>query len=200
MKKIQIVICVIMLLAISSSQAGWYESFSTYLCSKKNQQSSLFERGTGFWSSPANETSTSFFGKLTEPKSQRENWYKVSPYIAEFWCALSNAGFLYVGIKEKSPELLFAGLASFASHSIPKQWLLYVDKLGVLVALSKVIREFKELKKNPKLIFPVLALGAVNVTDLYLAREKGQTWPHVAWHLSAAFVSSYLLKSIKPQN
>src|SRR5438105_3611497 len=77
---------------------------------------SLFERGAGYCSNPADEGSALFFKALTAPESQRENWYAVTPYIAEFWCALSNAGFIYAGIKQKSPELVFAGCASIASH------------------------------------------------------------------------------------
>ena len=170
-------------------------SMNSVAVDKSISQSSLFDRGSGFWSAPKDEANTSFFGKLTDQKSQRENWYAVTPYCAEFWCALSNAGFIYVGIKEKSPEVLFAGLASIASHTVPKQWLLYVDKLGVLLALSKVVREYKQLTKNPKLIFPVLALGVVNATDMYLARYRGKTWGHVVWHLSAAYIARHLLRA-----
>lgn len=155
---------------------------------------SSFERNAGFWSNPIDESSNSFFGKLTDPKSQRENWYAVSPYIAEFWCALSNVGFIYVGIKDKSPELLFAGCASIASHTIPKQWLLYVDKLGVLVVLSKVIREYSTLKADPSLFLQLGTLGIINGTDAYLARNKGVTWPHVLWHLSAAYIAHCVLQ------
>ena len=71
-----------------------------------------FSRGDGFWTQTSDESKTGFFQKLTERKSQRENWYKISPYIAEFCCAISNVGFLYVGAKHQCPELVFAGLAS----------------------------------------------------------------------------------------
>jgi len=136
---------------------------------------------------------------LTDKKSQREDWYQVSPYIAEFWCTISNAGFIYVGLKHQSPEILFAGLASTAIHAIPKQWLLYADKIGVLAALSLAIREHKALSQNPQLMLPVLGLGAVNATDMYLARNYGATWPHVVWHLSAACVADYVLTTISKQ-
>lgn len=65
-----------------------------------------FERGAGYWSNPTDEASTVFFRALTAHESQRENWYAVTPYIAEFWCALSNAGFIYAGIKHKSPHVI----------------------------------------------------------------------------------------------
>ncbi len=155
---------------------------------------SAFERKAGYWNGPSDENNTSFFGTLTNPKSQREDWYKVTPYIAEFWCTISNIGFIAAGIHCKSPELLFAGAASIVSHSIPKQWLLYVDKIGVLIVLSKVIREHKTLTNNPWLLIPVGIAGAINVTDAYLARNKGLTWPHVVWHLSSALLAYDFLR------
>lgn len=157
-----------------------------------------FERSAGFWSNPKDEINKTFFSKLTDIKSQRENWYKVSPYIAEFWCALSNAGFIYVGAKHNSPELLFAGIASFASHSIPKQWLLYVDKVGVAVVFLKLLKEYNVILENPKLVISLLAIaGAVNATDTYLARNKAKTLPHVVWHLSSACIADIFLTLMK---
>ncbi len=162
-----------------------------------NSKQALFSRGAGYWSKPSEEKKTDYFGKLTEQQSQREDWYNVSPYIAEFWCAISNAGFLYVGAKHNSPELVFAGLASIASHSIPKQWLLHVDKLGVAVVLLKFMREYKTIQKNPLLAAPLGIAGLINVTDMYLARKKGKTWPHVVWHLSAAALADVFLSYSK---
>jgi len=73
MRKFQLAI----LLAISSisvaSSAGWQDFFTL------PKTGTLFSRGAGFWSSPADEKSTSFFGALTDPKSQRENWYALIP-------------------------------------------------------------------------------------------------------------------------
>jgi hypothetical protein len=156
----------------------------------------LFTRGSGYWTTSADETKTDFFGRLTDPKSQRENWYQVSPYIAEFWCMISNAGFIYAGLKHKSPELIFAGIASMVSHAIPKQWLLYVDKLGVAIAASKVIRNYDALVKNPQLVIPIGIAGSLNATDAYFARNKGCTLPHVVWHLSAAYISHIFLHNL----
>jgi len=158
----------------------------------------LFDRNKdGYWTSSADEKNTGFFNKLTDPKSQREDWYKVTPYIAEFWCAISNIGFLAAGIHCRSPELLFAGTASILSHSIPKQWLLYVDKIGVLLVLSKVLREHETLTDNPWLLVPVGIAGLINATDAYLARNKGLTWPHIVWHLSSALLAYDFLQRTK---
>ncbi len=93
--------------------------------------------------------------------------------------------------------MIFAGLASIASHSIPKQSLLYVDKLGVLVVLLLFARKYQAFIDNPKLLLPVLGLVAINLTDIYMARQKWQTWLHVVWHLSAALVADYVLSNIK---
>ena len=171
------------------------DDHSTVYSSGNHKQ--LFTRSAGFWSKPDDEEKSDFFSTLTAPKSQRENWYKVSPYVAEFWCTISNIGFIYVGLKQKSPELLFAGIASAVSHTIPKQWLLLVDKIGVAVVASKVIREYKVVCNNPILIIPAVLAASINMSDAYLARNKGQTWPHVVWHLSSALLANEFLKQIK---
>ncbi|MBA3954266.1 hypothetical protein H0X48_03035 [Candidatus Dependentiae bacterium] len=177
-----------------SLSSGKQESVSKPVNVEKKH---LFSRGSGYWTDPADESTTGWFSQLTSPASQRENWYKVSPYVAEFWCAISNVGFLYVGYKHRSPELMAAGLASLLSHSIPKQWLLSVDKAGVLFVLSKVLREYKVFKDNPKLLAPVGLAGLINLTDAYLARNKGYTLPHVVWHLSAALLADVVLTAAK---
>lgn len=157
---------------------------------------SRFSRGAGFWTHPDDENRSDYFGKLTEAKSQREDWYQVTPYMAEFWCAVSNIGFIYAGVQHKSPELLFAGVASLVSHSIPKQWLLHVDKLGVLIALTKLIREREVLKQNPKLLLPIALAGGVGLFDVYLARKRGRSEGHVLWHLCAAYAANEFLKNV----
>lgn len=159
-----------------------------------------FTRGPGFWTNPTDETTTNIFQALTDSKSQREDWYAVTPYIAEFWCTLSNAGFIYFGIQQKSPELVFAGMASIISHSIPKKWLHTIDLLGVALVGLKAAREYKTLWNNPLLLWPLAAAGTINVTDAYLARTKGITWPHVAWHISAALLMNHFLTSLKQAN
>jgi hypothetical protein len=164
----------------------------------ENNKNTLFERGSGFWSTPNDEAKKTFFSKLTNYKSQREDWYKVSPYIAEFWCAISNAGFIYVGLKHNSPALLAAGTASAISHTIPKQWLLYPDKIGVLLVLAEIAtKNYDVILKNPWMAAPLAIAGGINLMDMYLARYKGKTWPHVAWHLSAAVLADLFLTYAK---
>jgi hypothetical protein len=154
----------------------------------------FFERKKGYWSSPEDEGNLGVFDKLTDRKSQREDWYNVSEYVAEFWCTLSNAGFIIAGLHRKSPVLIFAGAASIVSHAVPKQWLLTIDKVGVLIVIAKLIQEYKVLVTNPILLAPIAALGVINIMDTYLAaRVRGKTWPHVVWHISAACVADIAL-------
>lgn len=54
----------------------------------KNTQ---LNRPSGYWSSSKDEEKTGIFSALTEPKSQREDWYSISPYIAEFGCTATTA-------------------------------------------------------------------------------------------------------------
>ncbi|MBS1987716.1 hypothetical protein JST56_01860 [Candidatus Dependentiae bacterium] len=168
-----------------------------FLISYTSLTMAMFERENGFWTNQDDEAKIDFFGKLTDPKSQRENWYKVSPYVAEFLCTISNTGFIYAGIQNNSPELILAGIASILSHSIPKEWLLYVDKLGVALVISKVVREYQVVIDNPILLTPLALAGLINAADAYLARKKGWTLPHVAWHLSAAALAHYFLQYVE---
>jgi hypothetical protein len=157
------------------------------------KQAGLFSRGAGFWTTPADEKTTNFFKKLTPRESQRENWYQVTPYVAEFWCTVSNAALIGVGLYFGSPELVFAGSASVVSHAIPKQWLLYIDKVGVLLAASKAIRTYPVLINNPWLLAPIAGVAGLNALDAYCARKKGYTTPHVVWHCAAAAVAGLYL-------
>jgi len=158
---------------------------------------SLFSRGQGFWSDPKDDSNTGFFNRLAEHETQRENWYQVTPYISEFWCAISNIPLIAVGLHYKSPEIIFAGLASLTYHSCPKQWLLHVDRIGVALTFFKLAREYKVIVENPHLLALPAAVGAINLLDVYLGQYKGKTWPHAAWHLSAAGMAAYYLSLMK---
>lgn len=133
---------------------------------------------------------------MAEAETQREDWYAVTPYISEFWCALSNIPLIGVGIYHGCPEAIFAGCASLAYHSCPKQWLLHLDRLGVALAFSKGIREHAVVQKNPKLLIIPAAVVALNGADVYLGQYQGKTWPHVAWHLSAAVMAHVFLSYV----
>ena len=116
-----------------------------------------------------------------------------TPYVAESWHTVSNAALLGVCLYYDSPELIFAGTASVASHAIPKQWLLYVDKIGVLCAASKAVRTYPVILNNPWLLAPIAGVAGLNAIDAYCARKKGYTTPHIAWHCGAAAVAGLYL-------
>ena len=150
-----------------------------------------FSRGPGYWSDPGQEKLTGFFEKLTDINSQRENWYQVTPYVAEFWCTVSNVTIISAGLLTHRPELVFAGVASTVSHAIPKQWLLQVDKLGVLIVAMGALKEYQVLLKQPELLVPLVGAVSLNVLDTYLARTTGATWPHLVWHCASAGLVGY---------
>jgi hypothetical protein len=54
----------------------------------------MFTRDRGYWG-VCQAKRTNFFNKLHN--SQREDWYNVTIYVAEFWCTVSNIPFLVVG-------------------------------------------------------------------------------------------------------
>jgi hypothetical protein len=161
------------------------QSWASYLVPPTITESK-FSRKAGYWSNPDQEKSTSFFEELTDVHSQRENWYQVTPYVAEFWCTVSNVAFIYSGIVNRSPELVFAGVASIVSHAIPKQWLLKVDKLGVLIVAMRALKEYQVLIQNPKLLIPLVSAVGLNLFDAHMARTTGATWPHLVWHCASA--------------
>jgi hypothetical protein len=155
-----------------------------------------YERKDGFWTTKADETKTGIFTELVPRSSQRENWYSVTPYIAEFWNTVSNVAFIAVGILQGSPELVVAGCASALSHAIPKKWLLTVDKISVGLVLTRVVRERELFFENPWLALPLALAGVINVADTYISRRTTSCAPHVFWHVSSAFLANVVLQSI----
>ena len=155
-----------------------------------------FSRGPGFWTDQSHENLTGYFEKLTDINSQREDWYQYTPYVAEFWCTVSNVAIIYSGIVNNSPELVFTGVASTISHAIPKQWLLHVDKLGVLVVAMRALKEHRILFENPKLLIPLVGAASLNLIDAHLARTTGATWPHVVWHCASAGLAGHFLNLV----
>jgi hypothetical protein len=146
-----------------------------------------FERSPGVWYQPGDEDKTGFFHKLMPLHSQRENWHAVSPYITEFWSCFSNTGFLYAGCRYREPLIVAAGVASVASHAIPKNWLLYVDKAGAGLACLSLVRHYKTFIQEPWLFAPMAGIAAIFGADnYYFAQTLHYNWPHILWHISAA--------------
>lgn len=148
---------------------------------------------------------------LTPPISQREVWFQVTPWIAEFWCCLSNVGFLWVAYRHKEFGIAFAGIASILSHAIPWEPLLWIDKIGVVIAIGSIVFRFSRQKspsvrkkterrsKIKKLAYSACLLLGMNFIDMYLSRNQRnlRPYPHVIWHCGAAFLSHLVLKELK---
>lgn len=135
-----------------------------------------FTRAKGFWNIPD--------AFETDKSSQRENWFERTDYISEFWCALSNIGFLIVGWYFNSYVLIIAGLASFLCHSIPLQLLLYIDKFCAMCAVYQLVEVHG--MQSYKYMIP---LGIMLMIDTYVSRAKQICWCHVMWHFVAAAIA-----------
>jgi hypothetical protein len=135
---------------------------------------------------------------LTPLASRREVWFQVTPWIAEFWCCVSNVGFLYVARRYQERGVLFAGVASMLSHAIPWRVFHWLDKMGVLVALGSVgLRLWQKRLDVSSMVKGVLALGGVNALDYLLSSYPHfWPWPHVAWHIAAAGLAAYFLEKV----
>jgi hypothetical protein len=128
------------------------------------------------------------FPLLTPPESQREDWYVVTDYIAEFWCCISNIGFFMVcylfRFEARTYPILMAAICSTLSHAIPFYPLFLIDKAAMYLAIFSYLHLWRQLW------FFVPILFAANQLDMYLARQLGiYPWPHVLWHLFAALIA-----------
>lgn len=133
---------------------------------------------------------------LTPARSRRENWFQVTPWIAEFWCWVSNLGFLYVAWKHQEPGIAFAGMASILSHAIPWEPFLWFDKVGVLLALGSVASRLWMKKMHwQTMVGGAISLACLNGLDYLLSPfQYLWPWPHVLWHGAAAALSFYFLE------
>jgi len=147
-----------------------------------NKENNTLARPDGFWT-PKNE---SILTEKTSPDHQREDWYQVTNYIAEPWCAISNAGFFITAhvLKNSHPlsaaALTFAGSASAVSHAIPYHSLNVVDRVGAWTAMATVAYDAEIYKmaslsavlKNPLVLTSLLATGATVLTDHCIAHNE----------------------------
>lgn len=142
-----------------------------------------------------------------EAKTQRENHYEWSKNIAEFWCTLSNAAFVYAGYAHGAPEVALAGLTSAAYHAHPTQKMLIADRTcAVVAALGTLARVYFATGNLPaELVWILPTTLAVAATDDLIANttEKNSWWfkftPlwHSVWHFTAAYCAHRLLCQIK---
>lgn len=71
-------------------------------------------------------------------KSQCEDWYQVTPYISEFWCAITDLPFLYVAWVYSFWPLAVVGMTSLVHHAIPCQWIVEADKAFACAMIAHV--------------------------------------------------------------
>jgi hypothetical protein len=155
------------------------------------------------------ETVLKYLTHEKNPGSQREKYYQFSNYIAEFFCALSNAGFFAVGFKYGDYSVLTAGLLSALSHTIPFESLQLLDYVGILTVFAKAASEYKTLAAKPTTFAWAGGAIGVNIVDTLVARIAKKYYPedhylntivtpitHVSWHLSAAFALYELDKAV----
>lgn len=130
-----------------------------------------------------------FLTKITNEKSKREDYYRHSKFIAEFFCTISNLGLFAVGIYYADFATLIAATFSALSHAVPLQRLNELDKIGVLVIFGKVLANYKLFMERPELLAWGAGALTVNLMDTVITKkylDKIGPSLHVAWHLAAA--------------
>lgn len=141
-----------------------------------------------------------FLSKLMHEKSQRENWYEVTPYIAEFYCTASSVPIILAGCGENmSWYTIFAGMMSVLSHTMPTQWAHDLDMLGVIVIGLVVFYNLPAVISSPYALCHGLFAIVINSIDTTLSRKYGRNlgpWLHVLWHALAANALSNLQYAI----
>ena len=132
-----------------------------------------FTRLPGYWT----KGQTSGFLQPTPVASQRENWHMYTPYIAEFWCALSSLSCLIFSLILGFYFLAVVFFFSFLSHSIPWFGLNVLDKIAALC----IATEFTSWL----LFFPQVRMLTSLGLLIWLDKECPSTYLHIAWHFIA---------------
>lgn len=131
-----------------------------------------------------------FLTALTAKKSQREDYYKYSSYLAEYFCTISNLGLFAVAYYYGDYAILAAATFSALSHAIPLQRLHDLDMLGIFIIFSKAMLNYKVIMERPEVLAWAAGAMTVNILDTVITRTHlNKIGPslHVAWHLAAAF-------------
>lgn len=131
-----------------------------------------------------------FLTEITNKKSQRENYYQYSNYMAEYFCTISNLGLFAVAYYYSDYATLAAATFSALSHAIPSQRLHDLDMLGVFIIFGKAFANYKMLMQRPDVISWGIGALTVNILDTIITRSHlNKIGPsiHVTWHLAAAF-------------
>lgn len=143
-----------------------------------------------FFTQISKESPFHYLSKLTPEKSQREDWFSVSPSISEFWCFASNLAILGVGIYDGDWHAILAGLMSGISHAIPTKFAHDLDRFGVAAVVMDCAWNYQAILNSPSTLACGLFAGAAHGADVILSRKYGRDigpWSHVVWHLTAAY-------------
>lgn len=125
-------------------------------------------------------------------KRQCEAWHKVTPFIAEFYCTISNLPFLLVAAMFGYWPLAVVGTVSFFHHAIPLWCLWRLDTILAPLFMAWVASHRACWSGQ------VFGHGLAVLVTFFLdgrARALGprRVWYHVQWHLVAAsFMITFL--------
>lgn len=152
---------------------------------------SLVDSSTwGFFNKIDKNSPFSYLSRPMDKKSQRENWFAVSPSIAEFYCFASNLAILGVGIQDESWYSILAGTMSGISHAIPTKFAHNLDRIGVAAVVLVCMANYSAILESPETLCAGLAAMTIHGADALMSRKYGDVvgpWLHVAWHFSAAY-------------
>lgn len=149
-----------------------------------------FTRRKGHWDSPQYTSSTEYFNRPTPEGSQRENWYDVTPYVAEFWCAVTSIPMLSAAIVNQNPCMFLAAFFSIASHTIPRKWVHDLDMIGAALMIIQILRFHMIFVWLPDLFIQFVMLGVLLCLDVMAARAFGFMHVHLVWHLGVAYFAN----------
>ena len=127
-------------------------------------------------------------------KTQCENWFEVTPLIAEFWCCLSNIPFLVLGFSFW--PLSVVGTLSLLHHMIPYEWLRLLDMVGANLLIGWCLLPGSLIWSSWELLLHGLCVLVLLLADgyyRYFSPYPSTPWPHVLWHLGAAGFMAHLL-------
>lgn len=153
---------------------------------------------TSFWSFFNNidkGSRWSYLSRLMDEKSQREDWFAVNSYIAEFWCFTSNLAILGVGLADKSWYTILAGTMSGISHAIPTKFAHDLDRIGVAAVVGVCVLNYEAILASPETLGWGMFAGVVHGIDAIVSRKYGSkagAKSHSGWHLSGAIALHYL--------
>jgi hypothetical protein len=106
-----------------------------------------------------------FFTHIRDDRHKREEYYQWSPYVAEFFCTISNLGIFAAGAYSAKFSALIAATFSILSHAIPTQLFQTLDQSGAVFgilfeAAIQIGLEWDRIKTQPTTLLTALAYPA----------------------------------------